>query len=590
MNKISFVQKTAIPYLLVLILGLVGSGISISVYFERFVLENWKTELTSEAELISRQVSVALEESADPTVLAEQAKGFSAITGNRYTLIHANGWVSAESEHEPSSMENHAQRPEVSAALQGRIEPTIRSSTTLHQRFLYVAVPIYQEGEIVAVVRLAKSLTEFDQTQKTFRNALLLAGGISILVALIVMAMQSSKRLNPLKKMSGEIKASMEGETRALTGENRKDEIGLVVAAHNALVEKINIEVAAVENERAKLSAILSNMSDGVILVNSKGRVTLINPAAQRIFAPDLQSQQVDSLMEVVRQHDVIALWKKILETGQVQAVNIQTSVDKENIQVIGSMLGPVLPGEVLLLFQDLTQMRKLETVRKDFVSNISHEIRTPLASLKALTETLQNGALEDPTVSKKFLQQMDEEIDALTQIVQELLELSKIESGRVPLKKVKTGIKELIGLPTERMRLQAERAGVALITQIPAGLPGIPVDPSRVHQVFVNLIHNAIKFTQPGGKIEITASKRVDEILFCVADTGAGIAPSDLDRIFERFYKSDRSRSSGGTGLGLSISKHVIEAHQGKIWVESETGKGSRFFFTLPIKPPSIS
>ncbi len=586
MKKLSFVQKTAIPYLLVLILGLVGSGISISVYFERFVLENWKTELISEAELISRQVSVAMEESADPTVLAAQAKEFSSITGNRFTLILANGWVAAESDHEPSSMENHAQRPEVSAALQGRIEPTIRSSTTLHQRFLYVAVPILQEGEVVAVVRVAKSLTEFDQTQETFRNALILAGGISLFVALIMMALQSSKQLNPLKKMSGEIKASMEGGIRSLTGEGRKDEIGLVVAAHNALVEKINIQVASVENERAKLSAILSNMSDGVILVNSKGNVTLINPAAQRIFAPDLQSPHVDSLMEVVRQHDVIALWKKILETGQVQSVNIQTSVEKENIQVIGSMLGPILPGEVLLLFQDLTQMRKLETVRKDFVSNISHEIRTPLASLKALTETLQNGALEDPTVSKKFLQQMDEEIDALTQIVQELLELSKIESGRVPLKKIKTGIKDLIDLPSERMRMQAERAGVTLTTQIPTGMPQIPVDPSRIHQVFVNLIHNAIKFTQPGGMIEITTSRQGDEILFCVADTGAGIAPSDVDRIFERFYKSDRSRSSGGTGLGLSISKHVIEAHEGKIWVESVSGKGSKFFFTLPIHP----
>jgi two-component system phosphate regulon sensor histidine kinase PhoR len=328
-------------------------------------------------------------------------------------------------------------------------------------------------------------------------------------------------------------------------------------------------------------------MTDGVILVNGEGSVTLINPSAEKMFSTNLDGTQGDSLIEVVRQYQIVDLWKKTLESGKTQTTTIQTSLEKENIQVIASLLGAVLPGEVLLLFQDLTLLRKLETIRKDFVSNISHELRTPLASLKALSETLQNGALQDSNVSTKFLKQMDDEIDNLTQMVQELLELSKIESGRVPLEKKNYPIEEVIFRPVERMRLQAERSGISIETDITSTLPNLNVDLMRIQQVFVNLIHNAIKFTPPGGRITVSAIKESNRIIFSITDTGIGIPPGDLERIFERFYKSDRSRSTGGTGLGLSISKHIIEAHGGSIWVESIQSEGSTFYIALPLDRP---
>jgi len=235
------------------------------------------------------------------------------------------------------------------------------------------------------------------------------------------------------------------------------------------------------------------------------------------------------------------------------------------------------------LVFQDLTRVRRLETVRRDFISNVSHELRTPLASLKALTETLQEGALEDPPAARRFLSQMETEIDNLTQMVRELLELSRIESGRVPLQRKPCDPCTLIATSVNRMRLQAERAGLTMETECPPDLPSVNADPERIDQVLVNLIHNAVKFTLPGGKIKAGAYVRGGEVAFFVYDTGVGIQPQDLTRIFERFYKSDRSRSGGGTGLGLSIARYMIETHGGEIWAESTPGQGSTFTFTLP-------
>lgn len=235
-------------------------------------------------------------------------------------------------------------------------------------------------------------------------------------------------------------------------------------------------------------------------------------------------------------------------------------------------------------MVQDLTRIRRLETVRRDFISNVSHELRTPLASLKALTETLQEGALEDPPAAHRFLGRIQTEVDALTQMATELLELSRIESGQVPLELKPISPFKLIMTTAERMKMQAERAGLMILVDCAPDLPNIRADMPRLEQVLVNLIHNALKFTRPGGEITLTASPQPGGfICFLVHDTGVGIPTDDLPRIFERFYKIDRARSGGGTGLGLSISRHLVEAHGGKIWAESIEGRGSTFLFTIP-------
>lgn len=580
MKGLSYVQKTAIPYLILLALSLASIAASTSFFFDRFVLLNLEKELISEATLASEPLNnKSLQSEVDL-----EAKHLAEITGNRITIILTDGTVIGESDRSTVGMENHLQRPEVQSALKNNIEPVIRLSLTMHQRYIYVAAPIYDAQGIIGVVRLARSLEYYDSTISKFRMVLFITAGISLVIALIFMFLQTSRRFNPLRKISEAIFTSSEGELKTITTNGRRDEIGLLITSHNSQVERINLQIQNLRNERTKLSAVLFNMTDGVILVNAQGLVTMVNPSAQKLFQTSFHADQGNTLIEVVRQHQIVELWELTLQTGKTQNTIIQTSMEKDNIQVIASLLGPILPGEVLLLFQDLTLLRKLETMRKDFVSNISHELRTPLASLKALTETLQNGAIKDPKVSNRFLTQMDEEIDNLTQIVTEILELSKIESGKVPLEKKRCSISDVVTRPVERMRMQAERAGINLETALPEELPDIEVDKVRIQQVFVNLIHNAIKFTSPGGSIKVSALQNDQTVEFSITDTGIGIPPADLNRIFERFYKTDPSRSSSGTGLGLSISKHIVEAHGGKLWVESTLGLGSTFSFSIPI------
>jgi two-component system phosphate regulon sensor histidine kinase PhoR len=275
-------------------------------------------------------------------------------------------------------------------------------------------------------------------------------------------------------------------------------------------------------------------------------------------------------------------------------------------VQAIVKPFGQGKSSGYLTILQDLTRVRRLETVRRDFISNISHELRTPLAGLKALVDTLRGGALEDPPAAQRFLDSMEGEVDALTQMVEELLELSRIESGRMPLRLRPTEVSRVAIQPVERLRPQAERAGLTMEVEIPPDLPPILAEEERLQQVITNLVHNAIKFTPAGGRVQVTArawqadregrtSSEApgsepgtippgDWVIFSVQDTGVGIPADDLPRIFERFYKADRARSGGGTGLGLAIAKHIVQSHGGFIWAESVEGKGSTFHFGLPV------
>jgi len=284
----------------------------------------------------------------------------------------------------------------------------------------------------------------------------------------------------------------------------------------------------------------------------------------------------------VIRQHQLIEAWRVCQESGEMQTQSVEMSDRRQFLQIVA--IPDRTTGGSLLLVQDLTRVRHLETVRRDFVSNISHELRTPLASLKALTETLQDGALEDHEAAKRFLVRIEAEVDALTQMAAELLELSRIESGQVPLDLKPVSPATLLFTALDRMRMQVERAAITFSVVCPPDLPSIRADAPRLEQVLVNLIHNAVKFTPPGGQVILSAQKEEYFIRFAVQDSGVGISTEDLPRIFERFYKTDRARTSGGTGLGLSISRHIVEAHGGKIWAESEEGKGSTFFFTILI------
>jgi two-component system phosphate regulon sensor histidine kinase PhoR len=316
-----------------------------------------------------------------------------------------------------------------------------------------------------------------------------------------------------------------------------------------------------------------------VLIADTFGQIQFANPAAERLF--ETKNAVGRRVVEVLHAYQLVEAWQRGLETGEAQEESIELPTRRRFLQLV------VLPdrrtGGGLLLAQDLTRVRRLETVRRDFISNVSHELRTPLASLKALTETLRDGALEDPGAATRFLGRIETEVDALTQMATELLELSRIESGQVPLELKSVPAAALLLSAAERMRAQAERAGLILRIDAAQDSTEVRADPPRLEQVLVNLIHNAVKFSRPGGEVVLAAHTESDFVRFSVRDYGAGIPAEDLERIFERFFKADRARSGGGTGLGLSIARHIVEMHGGKIWAESQQGQGSMFLFTIP-------
>lgn len=358
-------------------------------------------------------------------------------------------------------------------------------------------------------------------------------------------------------------------------------ELGALARAIHAQRLVLESELATAKVECAKLSAILEQMTDGVLIADADGRVQFANPAAQRLFGWALLGH---SVAETVRHHSLVEAWRRCVQTNEPQTEAVEVPFSHHFLQLV-VVPDRNTPGGTLLLVQDLTRVRRLETVRRDFISNLSHELRTPLASLKALTETLQDGALADAEAGPRFLSRIQAEVDALTQMAQEMLDLSKIESGQVALELQTVMPDKLLASAAERMRLQTERAGLRLRLDCPPNLPSVQADVPRVEQVLVNLIHNAVKFTRPGGEVILKAEAGPGVVQFAVADTGIGIPADELPRIFERFYRVDKSRAGGGTGLGLSISRHLVEAHGGRIWADSREGEGSTFYFTIPTR-----
>jgi len=351
-------------------------------------------------------------------------------------------------------------------------------------------------------------------------------------------------------------------------------------SAITSIISTFDLQQSTIESERARLATVLDQITDGVLIANESGIILFANPAAGRLFQT---SHPIDrSIAEVLRHHQLVDAWRRSQQTRQLQSESVEVPTRHQYLQLV------VIPDQhssgSLLLAQDLTRIRRLETVRRDFISNLSHELRTPLASLKALTETLQDGALEDPPAARRFIDQIQTEVDALSQMVTELLELSRIESGRLSLDLRPVAPYELLDSASRRMRLQAERAYLNLTVECEENLPKVLLDVQRLEQVLVNLIHNAVKFTHPGGEIILRAEAAPGEVRFAIRDTGIGIPSEDVPRIFERFYRVDKSRTGSGTGLGLSIAKHIVEAHRGRIWAESIEGRGSTFFFTIPV------
>ena len=405
-------------------------------------------------------------------------------------------------------------------------------------------------------------------------NYLLLIVVISLLVIIVWLAWRYRQLKNQLVEYSRSIRKN---EIHNISP-NAK-ELDDLSSAVSSLISTFDLKNSALDSERARLATVLDQLTDGVLIADAHGLIQFANPAAGKLFQTSNPIQR--SITEVVRNHQLVEAWRRCQQTRQMQTESVEVPARHQFLQLV--VIPDTHSSGSLLLVQDLTRLRRLETVRRDFVSNLSHELRTPLASLKALAETLQEGALDDPPAARHFIDQIQVEVDALTQMVNELLELSKIESGRFTLDLAPVAACDLLDSASRRMQLQAERAGLNLRVECTDDLPNVRIDSQRLEQVLVNLIHNAVKFTRAGGEVTLIAEAIDGSIRFAVRDSGVGIAEEEVPRIFERFYRVDKSRTGSGTGLGLSIAKHIVEAHRGKIWVESVDGQGSTFYFTIP-------
>lgn len=412
-----------------------------------------------------------------------------------------------------------------------------------------------------------------------------LALAIAIAGALLVAFVVSRLISRPLNRLTEKARNLSEGRIGDWPPDDDTEELANLTSALRHTSERIDSQKVRLSEDHDLMAAVLTSMTDGVIVADERKMVRLVNEAGRGLMGHAREQLVGRPLVEVVRDHELAQLYDKAIEQGAPESSLVRFGERRRQIQAVAVPFGADPPtGHGFLILRDITEQRQAETIRQEFVANVSHELRTPLTTLNALVETLEGGALEDREVAREFLDKMQVEVDNLTQLVEELFELSRIESNQESMQFEPHDSREILSAAASRLQAQAGRAGLTIEVLAEIGVGPALVAREKIEQVLMNLIHNSIKFTDPGGQIRLNAQVSESMVVFSVADDGVGIPLETIDRIFERFYKADRSRSSDGAGLGLAITKHVVLAHGGKVWADSQVGKGSTFFFSVPI------
>jgi two-component system phosphate regulon sensor histidine kinase PhoR len=575
--------RITISFILVvlIIMGILGAYLVNSTRNSQ--LDNLRSQLENEARITAEASLPSFLSTDEPSDLDALAKKLGAEIETRVTIVALDGTVLGDSEEDPANMENHATRPEIVDALATGVGESTRYSTTLGQKMMYVAVPVTHQSETLGVARVSLPLTALENMVRQVTVSIIITIAVAMALAILAAWIIARITTRPIRRLTAASKKIASGELGQKIATEAKDEVGELTQAFNEMSAKTKELVEAISKDRTRLATILDNMTDAVVMIDSEGNISLANRAAEKLF--NIKDADNKPLIEVVRDHEVDELLKLCLKKAATQTVQYESGMSKRYLRAIAI---PVIHNEltsVLLLLQNLTELRNLQTTRRDVIGNISHEFRTPLAGIKAMVETLREGAVDDKEAAGDFLARIDSEVERLTQLVAELTELSRIETGKAELKKEQVNLNQLVEEVIAQLNPQAERQKIAISQNFAADLPPVPADRDRIRQVIANLVHNAIKFTPAGGKITITSRALEESVVVDVADTGIGIPREDLPRVFERFYKGDKARAGEGTGMGLAIAKHVIEAHGGNIWVESEEGKGSTFSFSLPLQ-----
>lgn len=599
--NLSIRWKVTIAALLALLCGFGIAGFLAARSLEQQELAQSNLILDIRTGLVAHALGPALPD-AEPLPrtarLQEQVKELAARSMTRVTLVAPDGHViadSAVSDRDLDAVENHGARPEIRQAVQTGTGTDMRISHTTGERTLYRALKLRAPNDGHPVyLRLGLPMVTLDQELETLKRNLAMAFGSAFLMAVGLSVWLTRRLTRPLSEMAHAARQLAAGNYTNHLDVESGDEVGLLADSLNRMSEQLRIKIEELTEDRSQLMAMLTSMVEGVMVLDCRGRVLQLNPALERMFGVRRDEIRGEIITTVLPHVQLTGLIKTILENRVKQEAEIVLTPGNRCLHIEASVAGCERENEAcaILVFHDITELRRLEKIRKDFVANVSHELRTPLTSIKGYVEALLDGGKDDPETTTKFLSIILRQSDRLNLILEDLLELSKIESGSVMLKEEPFDLHSVIERTLSMIKPLADKKGHQLVSNVDPQLPPIVGDEGRLVQVLTNLLDNAVKYTPERGIITISATPAADRSLgpavdLVVSDTGMGIPETDRPRVFERFYRVDkaRSRELGGTGLGLAIVRHIVEGHGGQVWVEANQPQGSRFVVRLPTR-----
>ncbi|MFZ5434926.1 MAG: two-component system histidine kinase PnpS [Bacillota bacterium] len=577
--------KFAFSHILVGLLCLLVIGVYMVRSLEAHYYASTRSLLFSQARLVDR-LSHSVSSDVDLQAVAESAAN---ATGSRITIIASDGTVLADTMEVPSQMENHRNRPELVQAAREGAGTAIRYSSTVGADMMYVAVPVQWEQTNVGWVRVALPLKDVNDALRSVWVSLGSGIFFAILVASGTGWLLANRMSRPVQEMISLAKEISAGDFSRRTSVIRQDEIGELSAALNHMAENLQQQVKEITDSTRCLEAVLIGASSGVVFVKSGGRLSIMNPAARRILRVSSTDIEGKHIHEVLRNYKLSHLIESVLADCAERRAEILLP---QGDMVLDVTVRPVAYGDgnghgAVAILHDITEIRRLERVRSEFIANVSHELRTPITSIKGFAETLLNHEYPQD-ISREFLQIIHAESERVSRLVSDLLDLSRLESHMTRFNLVEADASGIVRSAIARLLPEIEKAHLEVECRITPDPFTAIVDPDRLHQILGNLLDNAIKYNVPGGKIKVSLTRDGESMRLAVSDTGIGIAEDHLPRVFERFYRVDktRSRGMGGTGLGLAIVKHLAEALGGSVSASSTAGHGSTFQVILPLCP----
>ncbi|MGB8954977.1 MAG: ATP-binding protein [Tumebacillaceae bacterium] len=585
--------RIVLTYLVLIVLTLSIFGVYMMQFIERLYMDNLEAQIKEETALTATWITPQLDfaKPKDPDLVLDMLRRTSVETGGRVTLIGRDGNVLVDTLTDEETKQNQTNYPEFAAANNGGVGIQVRKTGYTTYNVLHVAVPVYGEANSQAgVLRMAVPLQGAYDTLQSMWGKIFLSLLVVAIVASLFGLRFAHGIASPIEAITASTRKMAAGDFDERIQLRGRDELGQMSDAINAMAARINDHVEDLTQQKGKLEGILTYLVSGVLVVDRSGRITLVNHAMEEMMGVEAADLLQKWHWEAGHNFGLSSMIDEaiLVGTGQKREVTLHTPKERTVEAYISPVVsnGGRIAGAVVLL-HDVSDWRRLERMRSEFVANVSHELRTPITAVKGFSETLLDGAMNDPELTKQFLQIIHDESERLKRLVNDLLELSKIESGHVVFKHVQTDLVQLIERTVAKYRHEAESAGLALRTELPGRPVGFEGDADRVAQVLINLVGNAIAYTPAGGEVAVSVEETEEHAVMIVRDTGIGIPQEDLPRLFERFYRVDkaRARRSGGTGLGLAIVKHIVEGHGGKVTVESTVGDGSTFRVYLPWK-----